>query len=486
MSNEIQLKKGQEIAVKRVVMWYKLDESNLICRIGGYAGTGKSFIIKYIIKELGLEMEQVEFAAFTGNATVNLIRKGNKMAKTIHKLIYNTRVTEYPIWKTKKGRIVKASDVISTDEVVKQTEKDEFGSVQKTLKFENGVLSYETTKMIDKNTKEEVRICDYRKDCITERRDYLENPMCKLIVIDEFSMCSDKMIEDLKSFGIKILLVGDRGQLPPVNSTNSYVDEYEAELTEIVRQGKGSPIIDASILARKKVAIPYGDYGDEEHIVNFSPKELFFDHIKKFIKWADQIIVGKNATRKKINETARKILGFKGKIPQVGEKIVCNNNSWNTSAYSTLLGCFIPLVNGARGYVKEVQSVDWTNKVIYLDFQIDFDETCVFQNLPVSFKNFDESVIKVGSNEHEFDFGYAVTCHKSQGNQYGKVVVLAESFWIPELKGIDIESERKWLYTAITRAENELIVFYDKKYYMNKGYKKDEDYYDAIDEYYDE
>ena len=452
--SEITLKKGQEIAVKRVTMWYELED-NLICRIGGYAGTGKSFIIKYIIKELGLDMSQVEFCAFTGNATVNLIRKGNKTAKTVHKLIYDTRVYENPVYQTKK---------------------------HKKICYKNEVIMI-GSKFYHRETNEECELKEIKKECVTELKLCLDNNKCKLIVVDEFSMLSDKMIEDLKTFGIKILLVGDKGQLPPVNETNSYVNEYEAELTEIVRQEKGNPIIDASFCARKKIAIPFGDYGTEEDLVSFYPKELFFEKYKKLIKWADQIIVGKNNTRKEINNLARTVYGFKGVIPNVGEKVVCNANKWNISAYSMVLGTHIPLVNGSRGYVKEIKSFDYAKQIFVMDFQIDFDEQCIFKDLVVSMKNFKEDCKIVGDN-CEFDFGYAVTCHKSQGNQYEKTIVIAETFFIPELKGIDIETEKKWLYTAITRAEKELMVFYDNKYYLNKGYKKDDDYYEAIDYYY--
>jgi hypothetical protein len=52
----------------------------------------------------------------------------------------------------------------------------------------------------------------------------------------------------------------------------------------------------------------------------------------------------------------------------------------------------------------------------------------------------------------EFDFGYAITCHKSQGSQWPKVLVIEESF--PRDK---IEHAR-WLYTACTRPEEKLVL----------------------------
>ncbi len=50
-----------------------------------------------------------------------------------------------------------------------------------------------------------------------------------------------------------------------------------------------------------------------------------------------------------------------------------------------------------------------------------------------------------------FDYGYAITCHKSQGSAWPRVVVIDES-------RVFREDARRWLYTAVTRASQELIV----------------------------
>jgi len=52
-----------------------------------------------------------------------------------------------------------------------------------------------------------------------------------------------------------------------------------------------------------------------------------------------------------------------------------------------------------------------------------------------------------------FDFGYALTVHKSQGSQSPKVLLFEERF-----KSMDDDMWRRWLYTGITRAENELYI----------------------------
>ena len=49
-------------------------------------------------------------------------------------------------------------------------------------------------------------------------------------------------------------------------------------------------------------------------------------------------------------------------------------------------------------------------------------------------------------------FGYAITCHKAQGSQWDRVVVLDEMF------GRNAEERRRWLYTAVTRASESLVI----------------------------
>ncbi|MCD8205964.1 MAG: ATP-binding domain-containing protein [Clostridia bacterium] len=52
---------------------------------------------------------------------------------------------------------------------------------------------------------------------------------------------------------------------------------------------------------------------------------------------------------------------------------------------------------------------------------------------------------------NEFEYGYCVTCHKAQGSEYDKVVL------IDETDTVKCEKD-KWLYTAITRAKKELVI----------------------------
>ena len=52
---------------------------------------------------------------------------------------------------------------------------------------------------------------------------------------------------------------------------------------------------------------------------------------------------------------------------------------------------------------------------------------------------------------YEFDYGYCITTHKSQGSEFEKVVVYDE--WLG-----DKDYHQKWLYTAVTRSSKMLVV----------------------------
>lgn len=79
----------QEEGLKIAVARYKAHEA-YTC-IAGYAGTGKSTLIKFIIAALGIEPEQVCYVAYTGKAAQVLKQKGCPNPITAHKLLYKAK-----------------------------------------------------------------------------------------------------------------------------------------------------------------------------------------------------------------------------------------------------------------------------------------------------------------------------------------------------------------------------------------------------------
>ena len=255
-----------------------------------------------------------------------------------------------------------------------------------------------------------------------------------LIIVDECSMVDESLATDLLSYKTKILVLGDKQQLPPVNGEGYFTNgDPDFELTDIHRQALDNPILLLATAAIQGETLDYGTYGTSKVVRSVSDKELLD---------ADVIIVGKNATRKNLNEKIRKLKGYTGLFPNVGEKIICLKNDKNVGAYNGQTFVVRQVLKSKRPefLLLKVEDVD-TGKVLFSEVH-----KCFFD------KTIKEPFWTKLQGSQQYDFAYAVTCHKCQGDQYNNVVIIDESY-------ISREFKNNWLYTAITRAvENVTIV----------------------------
>lgn len=375
-------KQGLKIAVDR----YNKKEK-YTC-ISGYAGSGKSTLIKFIVKSLGLKNYQVSYIAYTGKAALVLKEKECPNAQTAHKLLYQS----YP--------------------------KKDGGFVH-----------------IPRKT-----ISNY-----------------KLIVVDEVSMLPNEMWELLLSHKIHVIALGDPGQLPPVGGECEILKNPHIFLDEIMRQAQESEIIRLTMDIR--AGKPLQLYkGKEVQIIDKN------DVVSGMFLWADQVICAKNETRRNINQLIRQYkYGVDvGLAPINGDKIICLRNDWNRSNLNGDI-----MVNGMIGTITNIQygkpnqwlETDLIADVIPDGYEEDdmfasFDELHIDYKLltsgepTVNKKNFKR--FPPAMQPKEFDYGYCITCHKSQGSEYDKVLVFEEF-----LRGGD---HARWLYTACTRAKKKLVI----------------------------
>ena len=79
----------QNQGLKKILQRHKNGEKYTV--ISGYAGTGKSTLVKFAIAALGVEDSKVAYATYTGKAAEVLRKKGNMGACTLHKLLYDHR-----------------------------------------------------------------------------------------------------------------------------------------------------------------------------------------------------------------------------------------------------------------------------------------------------------------------------------------------------------------------------------------------------------
>src|SRR3954466_6196683 len=142
-----------------------------------------------------------------------------------------------------------------------------------------------------------------------------------LIVIDKCSMVDAELGRDLLSFGVPVLVLGDPAQLPPISGGGYFTDaEPDAMLTEAHRQAQDDPIVRLSMLVREGHRLEPGEYGKTSVVRRdaFDPQRALE---------TDQILVGRNVTRRAYNGRMRERRGFNDPMPLAGDKLVCLRNN---------------------------------------------------------------------------------------------------------------------------------------------------------------
>ncbi len=414
---DVVLTKDQEVAKNLIEEWF-VNTDDQVFVLSGYAGTGKTFLIDYVVREI-LHLKAGEEAVFvspTGKAAANLVKNGT-IAGTVHSLIYMRDGDEYDV-------------------------------------DENGEIVGEQTLSFIKREKIDEKI--------------------RLIIIDEASMVNETVLYDLLSFHVKCLFCGDGAQLPPVSGACPLLTNPHYTLKEIVRQAADNPIIQVATMAREGKRIPYGNYGNQVCVIGRNALSVA-ERKRLFLK-ADQLICGRNRTRNSLNAEIRGYMGIpeEEKLPTEGEKLICTLNDWEKPLDREER---FHLVNGIIGRATEI--VPSFDNLAKMEFTPDFLE----ESVPVPF---DTGIFEKGEYSHlygeraitlsdgtvvdesnfellrklravkeelicRFEFAYAVTCHKAQGSEFDFVIVFDESWAFGEEKN-------RWLYTAITRAKEKLLI----------------------------
>lgn len=276
-----------------------------------------------------------------------------------------------------------------------------------------------------------------------------EELKCDLIIIDEASMVNEEIWEDALSFDKPILAVGDHGQLPPINSTFNLMDEPELRLEKIWRQAADSPIIQLATMARTSGIIPIGDYSACVRKLDRSNGETgdVVEAILHSHTSDTMVLCGYNHTRQRLNTHVRQLKGFEGAEPKAGDTIVCLRNNHESG-----------LANGQLGVIESITTADDDSDQLWWHMQANFDGLRFDGYVPRA--QFGETTTMSRAPKRDkadlvglFDFGYGLTVHKAQGSQAQKVLVFEERF-----SKMSEQDWRRWLYTAVTRAEQELYI----------------------------
>lgn len=398
----------QEEALKSVGQWLKNPKSPQVFKLFGYAGTGKTTLAKEIAAEVN---GHVAFGTFTGKAAYVLKTKGCENATTIHQLIYQPKFkSKEKLEKLERDLVQLRSSLLSQNPNTNLEEDPKMKSLLQEINVERQNMARPAFSLNTESILNETELC----------------------IIDECSMVDSVIGQDLLSFGCKVLVLGDPAQLPPVKGTGFFTEgKPDVMLTEIHRQAQENPIIRLATDIRMGRGLTLGLYGDSKVIEKKDLERLE-------VLQADQVLVGKNKTKAMYNARMRALLGRESTNPEVGDKLVCLANNHN-----------VGLLNGAIWNVKEIALVDDDSiSMILNDGVIDLAVDAwlhYFQNRADQLGWFERR------DKEQFDYGYALTVHKSQGSQWNNVMIFDESSSFRE-------SKDKWLYTAITRAAEKVTI----------------------------
>lgn len=347
--DDIELTKEQQKVLHDLVIGVR-KENKLEQTMGGYAGTGKTTIIRYLLNYLNFGI-----SAYTGKAANVLRKKGMDEASTIHSMIYVPH-------------------------------------------FDYGHVEFELADSLPYEG----------------------------VVVDEASMVSEEIYEDLKSFGIPLIFVGDHGQLEPVGSNFNLMGNPDLKLEKIHRNA-GDIAKFAEHIRKGKTS---QSYKSKEGKIEFKRRASI-----EYLIDSDQVICAYNKTRVKTNSNIRAELGYTGTL-NVGERVMCLRNNKK-------LGLF----NGMQGVVTDLYEGNHNKK--YMDFEFDgetfkeiwYNPSCFGQEKP----EFDHD----RNSPSPFDYAYCITAHKAQGDEWNNVMVIEQ-----KCRNWD---HRRWAYTAASRAKEHLV-----------------------------
>ena len=396
----LELSIDQQNAIDSILSW-KNNPKNKYFVFGGAAGTGKTTIISKL-RSLLPSTIRIAFCAYTGKASSVL---KNKL--TFHGL------QNYP--------------------------NDSIGTIH-SLIYE---VEMEDGEMVGWKL----------KPCIP----------FDFIICDEASMVSKEILDDLLSFQINILFVGDHFQLPPIEGSLNLMENPDIKLEKVHRFAENNPITLVTVLARTEGYIPHKHFSDLVRKVR--PKDpLITDFINRSNDFQNStIICGFNKTRISLNQKIRDWRKIKSKKPTVGERVIClrnNRMAVECPIYNGVSGTLRNLIDNHDHYFARIdidgEDKPFKGKISKHSFnneKPDMGEFTWEQPSIDDYVGYDKKKKMKKRYLDIFDFSYAITCHKSQGSEWDRVMVIEQNcqHWSGDLWN-------RWLYTCVSRAKEELLI----------------------------
>lgn len=436
--------------------------------LNGYAGTGKTFLVQHFAAYLKKNKIKFKLLASTGRAAAVLRGKTDFETSTIH------------------GALYKFAEVTGDDaSIPDDAPADAFG--QMTLRFEA----------------------------------YGQLPENCIYIVDESSMIASEFTESnsYAQFGSgcllpdmlhaigknKIIFVGDPAQLPPVFQLHSPALDKNwlnqngrmtviATLDEIMRTEDGNDILEVASAIREQIGVvPNSRWikmpalGKNNCRVLPDPNTVFLEYFTKFLQFGPKKCVAVAHSNKACNYLNRyfrkKLFPNKDSLLEVGEVLMVAQNNY-----------LVPLTNGdfveivQLGEISERAGLQFRNvRVRHIDSEkeyqiklaldpfagslanlspdqqrdlmIDFSRRMRRKGIRPKSEQYNEAMRKDAYlNSLRATYGYVVTCHKAQGGEWKEVFLFLDKGMYGYMSA---DAMRRWWYTAVTRAKENLYLHQD-------------------------
>lgn len=445
------LTQDQENLVKNLSNFIFHREDCNIFILDGYAGTGKTTIISALIKTLPYYNIRTELLAPTGRAAKVLSNRSLQQAYTIHKKIYYTQT-------------------------------DDYSNISLKLK---------------------------------ENKNHHT-----LYIIDEASMIGegDNLLSDLFSYvksGVKnkVILLGDKAQLPPVGNNESFalnpdylrqrffepIEYYQ--LTQVVRQALQSGILKNAANIRwalnNKLQLPIfktQNHKDFKQIEAIDFEDTLVNQYRQIGEKEVVVVTKSNFAANQLNQYIRNRILEKENIIDIGEKLMSirNNYYWQTeNEYSDFIanGDIVEVTNiysyeekFGFNFANIEARINESKTPIELTIMLDTlsekqahlsqeKERQLYNNIFSYYQkdcNNKALIHKAVKEDKYFNalqvkFSKAITCHKAQGGDWHTAFILNE---VQASEAINQDYFR-WLYTAVTRAREQIfLVNFSEEFFL--------------------
>ena len=475
--NNIKLTTSQENVLNQILQFVE-SPTDRVFILKGYAGTGKTTLMRYLIQKLENINKDYRLLASTGRAAKVLANLSNRngSASTIHSMVY------------------------SFNGLSKEYDEKEKPVVDKDGQL---FLVFEPSKLDESEVPETIYIIDEASmvsDVITKN-------------VTQAKFGEGRLLKELLDYDTrpnsKFIFVGDPCQLPPIEEYYSpalmkdyFMSEFgmhakDAQLTEIMRQKGASGIIDASKLIRGLYNqapndtlvygsqrlwgfLPFRHYNDIQLHSNLeSMTNDYVDKIRKYGLNSAVCICRSNNACSQLSANIRAKLGFVyGKV-QEGDLLMIIQNNLPTGLMNgdmvtieelggktqiragltfrevtvkelftqkTIKTLMIEeIVNQSRLNLDSAQQ-----QSLFIDFIMRMRDVGITQK---DTRRFNHAMINDPYlNALRCVYGYAITCHKSQGGEWEDVYV-----HVPRNITLNPTKETyQWIYTSMTRAKKKL------------------------------